>query len=97
MTVKGNGGRASFVIHLARPLLFARGFHGMSCYVNGSKKIYPRLPARMEEAATLQGRIANGLASADELREYRRIMNVFRAKFRNGSLSPENARRLGIE
>jgi hypothetical protein len=28
---------------------------------------------------------------------YQRILNVLRSKFRAGSLSPENARRFGIE
>ena len=60
-------------------------------------KKYPRLPARIELAVTLQQRIADGEATPDETREYQRVLNVFRAKFRNGSLSPENARRFGIE
>jgi hypothetical protein len=45
----------------------------------------------------LQQRVADGAATPQEAREYRQIMNVLRGKFRNGSLSPENARRFGIE
>jgi hypothetical protein len=60
------------------------------------KKAYPHLPARVEDAASLQQRIADGVATPDEARDYQRILNVLRAKFRAGSLSPENARRLGI-
>jgi hypothetical protein len=60
------------------------------------KKAYPRLPARVADAVSLQQRIADGLATPAEAREYRRIVNVLRSKFRAGSLSPENARRFGI-
>jgi hypothetical protein len=45
----------------------------------------------------LQPRIADGVATPDEAREYQRILNILRSKFRAGSLSRENARRLGIE
>jgi hypothetical protein len=62
-----------------------------------SKKPYPRLPARIEDALTLQPRIAADKATPAEAAEYRRILNVLRGKLRNGSLSPKNARRLGIE
>jgi hypothetical protein len=61
------------------------------------KKRYPRLKARLDHAVTLQQRVADGAATPQEAREYRQIMNVLRGKFRNGSLSPENARRFGIE
>lgn len=61
------------------------------------KKSYPRLPARVEDALVLQPRIADGVATPDEAREYQRILNILRSKFRAGSLSRENARRLGIE
>jgi hypothetical protein len=61
------------------------------------KKAYPRLPARVADAASLQQRIADGVATPAEAQEYHRILNVLRSKFRAGSLSPENARRLGIE
>ena len=60
------------------------------------KKSYPRLPARIEDALALQPRIAGNNATPTEVAEYRRIINVLRGKFLNGSLSPENARRLGI-
>jgi hypothetical protein len=61
------------------------------------KKAYARLPARVSDAADLQQRIADGVANPAEVQEYHRILNVFRSKFRAGSLSPENARRFGIE
>ena len=61
------------------------------------KKAYPRLPARVADAASLQQRIADGVATPAEAQEYQRILNVLRSKFRAGSLSPENARRFGIE
>jgi hypothetical protein len=61
-----------------------------------SKKTYPRLPARIEDALALHPRVAADEATPDEVTEYRRVLNVLRKKFRNGSLSPENARRLGI-
>jgi hypothetical protein len=61
------------------------------------KKVYPRLPLRIEHAVSLQQRVATGVATPAEARDYRRILNVYRGKFRNGSLSRENARRLGIE
>jgi hypothetical protein len=61
------------------------------------KKAYPRLPARVADAVSLQQRIADGVATPAEVQEYQRILNVLRSKLRAGSLSPENARRLGIE
>ena len=61
------------------------------------KKIYRRLPVRIEDAAALKERIAAERATPEEAREYQRLLNIFRGKFRAGSLSPENARRLGIE
>ena len=61
------------------------------------KRRYPRLKTHVAHAATLQQRVAAGEATPTEAREYQRILNEFRAKFRNGSFSPENARRFGIE
>jgi hypothetical protein len=61
------------------------------------KKIYRQLPVRIEDAAAMRERIAAGEASPDDVQEYRRILNIFRGKFRAGSLSPENARRFGID
>ena len=46
---------------------------------------------------TRQQRIADGVATPAEAQEYQRILDVLRSKFRAGSLSPENARRFGIE
>jgi hypothetical protein len=60
------------------------------------KKTYRRMPVRIEDAAALKERISAELATPQEAQEYRRIFNILRAKFRAGSLSPENARRLGI-
>jgi hypothetical protein len=60
------------------------------------KKIL-RLPVRIEEAAALKERIAAQRATPEEAREYQRLLNIFRGKFRAGGLSPENARRLGID
>jgi hypothetical protein len=61
------------------------------------KKTYRHLPVRIEDAAALKERIASEHATPEEAREYRRVFNILRAKFHAGSLSPENARRLGIE
>ena len=61
------------------------------------KKAYPRRPVRVADAVSLQQRIADGVATPAETQEHQRILNVLRSKFRAGSLSPENARRLGIE
>ena len=61
------------------------------------KKIYSRLPVRIEDAAALKERIAAERATPEEAREYQRLLNIFRGKFRAGSLSPENARRFGID
>jgi hypothetical protein len=61
------------------------------------KKVYPHLTLRIEHAASLRERVASGVATPAEAQEYRRILNVYRGKFRNGSLSPENARRFGIK
>jgi hypothetical protein len=61
------------------------------------KKIYRQLPVRIEDAAALKERIASERATPEEAQEYRRVFNILRGKFRAGSLSPENARRLGIE
>jgi hypothetical protein len=59
-------------------------------------KKYRKPTARIADTAALQERVAAGDASPDEAREYRRLLNELRNKFRNGQLSPENARRLGI-
>jgi hypothetical protein len=61
------------------------------------KKTYRQLPVRIEDAAALKERITADLATPEEAQEYRRVFNILRAKFRAGSLSPENARRLGID
>ena len=61
------------------------------------RKGYPRLPARVADAVSLQQRVADGVATPAVAQEHQRILNVLRSKFRAGSLSPENARRLGIE
>jgi hypothetical protein len=61
------------------------------------KRTYPRQPARIDYAVTLQQRVATGIATPTEAQEYRRIINLFRAKFRGGSLSQENAQRFGIK
>ena len=61
------------------------------------KTPYHYAPARVADAAALQQRIAEGQATADEAREYQRIIKEFRRKFHGGQLSPETARRFGIE
>jgi hypothetical protein len=61
------------------------------------KKAYPRPPARVADAVSLQQRISDDVATPAEAQDYQRILNVLRSKFRAGSLSPENARRFGIE
>jgi len=53
--------------------------------------------ARVADAAALQPRVTAGIATPDEARQYLRIFNALRTKFRNGQLSADNARRLGIE
>ena len=60
-------------------------------------KNYHYAPVRIEDAAALKERVASKLATPEEAREYRRVFNILRGKFYSGSLSPENARRLGIE
>jgi hypothetical protein len=55
---------------------------------------YPKM--RIADAAALQQRIADGQATPDETRQYRRIINEFRRKFINGQLSAESARQFGI-
>jgi hypothetical protein len=49
-----------------------------------TKKRYPRLQAHVGHAASLQQRIAAGEATPTETREYQRIINEFRRKFRDG-------------
>jgi hypothetical protein len=44
----------------------------------------------------LQQRVASGTATDEETREYIRLINVLRRKFRDGQLSVQNAERLGI-
>jgi hypothetical protein len=53
--------------------------------------------ARVADAAALQQRVTAGIATPDEAQQYHRIFNALRTKFRNGQLSADNARRLGIE
>ena len=62
-----------------------------------AKKRYARLNTGMDHAAGLQQRVMAGTATTEEAREYQRILAVYRAKFRQGSLSPANARRFGID
>ena len=62
-----------------------------------SKKIYHYPTPRIADAAALQQRIADGQATPDDERQYRRMMNELRRKFNNGQLSPASARQLGIE
>jgi hypothetical protein len=52
--------------------------------------------ATLDRAAMLQRSVAEGTANVEEACEYRRVMNILRAKFLNGALSRENAHRLGI-
>lgn len=59
------------------------------------KDRYP--PARVEDAVILQQRIDAGQATEAEVREHRRLISIFRHKFRGGALSLDSARRLGIE
>jgi len=51
----------------------------------------------VRRAAAFQQRIAAGDATPAEADEYQRTINELRRKFRNGSFSPESARRFGIE
>jgi hypothetical protein len=62
-----------------------------------SKKKHRYPPARVADAALLQQRIQEGQATDADVRAYRRLISVFRHKFRGGALSLESARRLGIE
>jgi hypothetical protein len=64
---------------------------------NRNRELYPRFEPRLGRAATLQQRVAAGVATPTEAEEYQRTLNVFRRKFRYGCLSPESARRFGIE
>ena len=59
------------------------------------KHSYP--PARVDDVITLRQRIDAGQASEAEVREHRRLISIFRHKFRGGALSLDSARRLGIE
>jgi hypothetical protein len=61
-----------------------------------TKKDYHYPKMRIADAAVLQQRIADGRATPDEARQYRRIINEFRRKFINGQLSAESARQFGI-
>ena len=56
---------------------------------------YPR--PRVGPAIILKQRVADGSATPAEAQECKRILNVLRQKFLNGSLSPESARRFGFE
>jgi hypothetical protein len=60
------------------------------------RKRYRSTTARVADAAALQDRITAGIATQDEAEKYRRIVNRLYGKFRDGQLSPENARRFGI-
>ena len=60
-------------------------------------KKYRKPGPRIDDAVALQQRVAAGEATPAEADEYRRILNQFRQKFRNGLLAPESARRFGIE
>jgi hypothetical protein len=51
---------------------------------------------RIEDALALQSRVAGEKATPVEVAEYRRILNVLCSRYRNGALSAENAKRLGI-
>ena len=62
-----------------------------------AKKREPRSQPHLERAARLQQRVAGGQASPREAREYRRVITELRRKFINGQLSPDSARRFGIE
>jgi len=62
-----------------------------------NRKRYPRFKPRVRRAAAFQQRIAAGDATPAEADEYQRTINELRRKFRNGSLSPESARRFGSE
>jgi hypothetical protein len=62
-----------------------------------SKKKYRCPPARGEDAVALQQRIDAGQTAEAEISEYLCLMSIFRHKFREGALSPESARRLGIK
>jgi hypothetical protein len=61
-----------------------------------AKAFYTYPPVTLDRAGMLQRSVAEGTANAEEAREHRRAMNILRAKFLNGALSRENARRLGI-
>jgi hypothetical protein len=61
------------------------------------KKGYRYPPVRIAKVLKLRRRVAEGSATAAEVQEYRRAINVLRGKFLNGSLSPANARQLGFE
>lgn len=61
------------------------------------KKRYPKFTVRIGEATALQQRIAAGEATPAEAQHYQRMVNEFRRKYQNGSLSEQTARRFGIE
>lgn len=60
------------------------------------KKRYPST-VRIDDAAALQQRVTAGIATDDEARNYQRMVSELRRKFYGGQLSPESARRFGIE
>jgi hypothetical protein len=62
-----------------------------------STKKHRHPPARVEDVVLLQRRIDAGQANEAEVREHRRLISIFRHKFRGGALSLASARRLGIE
>jgi hypothetical protein len=61
------------------------------------KKRYPILPVRIADATTLQQRVMEGEATAEETREYQRILRQLRRKYHNGNLSLKSARQFYIE
>jgi hypothetical protein len=57
------------------------------------KKAYPRLPARVADAVSLQQHISDDAATPAEAQGYQRILNVLRSKFRAGAdQSPADCR-----
>jgi hypothetical protein len=62
-----------------------------------SKKKHRCPPGRVEDVITLRQRLDAGQAAEADTREYRRLISVFRHKYRGGALSLESAQRLGIE
>jgi hypothetical protein len=57
---------------------------------------YRKPAVKIEDAAALQQRIADGQATQDEAQRYQRMINEFAVKYRAGTLSLATARRFGI-